>query len=82
MAVITKKDKKVASVLNAMTDKDSIQEFKDKFKEMYQDDWNKIKKAYIKEERNTKSGKTHPMPHPEKYLENAFKVAKAKVAKK
>ena len=79
MAVITKKDEKVTLVMEAMIDKDSIQEFKDKFKEMYPEDWNKINKAYIKEERNTKSGKTHPMPHPEKYLENAFKVAKNKI---
>ena len=61
MAVITKKDEKVTLVMEAMIDKDSIQEFKDKFKEMYPEDWNKINKAYIKEERNTKSGKTHPM---------------------
>lgn len=78
MAVIIKKDEKVTSVMDAMIDKDSIQEFKDKFKEMYPEDWSKINKTYNKEERNTKPGKTHPMPHPEKYLENMFKVAKKK----
>lgn len=42
----------------------------------YPDDWEKINKAFVKEERKTKPGKSHPMPNPDKYLENTYKVVK------
>lgn len=77
MAVISKKSEKAFSVLESMANKDDLQEFKDKFKEKYPDDWKKINKAFVKEERKTKPGKSHPMPSPDKYLENTYKVVKA-----
>lgn len=46
-----KKGRKVNKVFDAMSDIHDMQEFKNKFKEMYPDDWNKIISTYNKEER-------------------------------
>ena len=78
MPVITKKDEKFQAVWNAMSNKNDINEFKDKFKEMYPDDWKKICANYNKEERKDTKHIGHPMPHPEKYLENMYKVGAKK----
>lgn len=75
MAVIIKKDEKVNKIIEAMADISNEEEFKRKFKEMYPEDYAKIVKTYEKEERKDKKGKGHPMPHPETYLSNMFKVA-------
>lgn len=48
MPVITKKDEKFQAVWNAMSNKNDINEFKDKFKEMYPDDWKKFVQITIK----------------------------------
>ena len=79
MAVFSKKDEKIESVFNAMTDKNNMREFKEKFKAMHPDEWNKIWATFKKEEAKTPKGKSHPMPHPEKYLENMYKVWKNKL---
>lgn len=42
-------------------------------------DWEKIKATYNREERKDTKHKGHPMPHPEKYLENMYKVGVKKV---
>lgn len=78
MAVITKKDEKAHAVMAAMTDVGDIEEFKVKFQEMYPNDYAKIVKTYQDEERKDKKGKGHPMPHPETYLSNMYKVARKK----
>ena len=78
MAIITKKDEKAERVLDAMQDTSDELEFKNKFKEMYPDDWDKINKTYIIEERKTKPGKNHPMPKPDTYLHNMYSVALGK----
>lgn len=75
MAVISKKDEKANMVIASMTDKQSEDEFKRRFKEMFPEDYVKIVKTYEKEERKTKKDKSHPMPHPDKYLSNMYKVA-------
>lgn len=74
-AVIVHKEEKVANVFEAMSNIHDVQEFKDKFKAMYPDDWKRINATFNKEERDTKPGKTHPMSHPEIYLNNMYKVA-------
>ena len=79
MSVITKKEEKFNAVWNAMWDKNDVNEFKEKFKEMYPSDWEKIKATYNREERKDTKHKGHPMPHPEKYLENMYKVGVKKV---
>lgn len=77
-AVIVKKEEKVASVFAEMSNPDDIQEFKTKFKEMYPKEWQHIIAVYQKEERADIKHKGHPMPEPEKYLENTYKVARNK----
>jgi len=77
-AVVVKKEEKVAAVFAAMDNLDDMQEFKDKFKEMFEKDWHRINSVYQKEERADIKHKGHPMPHPEKYLENMYKVARSK----
>lgn len=75
MAVIIMKEEKINKVLEALADSQNEEVFKIKFKEKYPEDYAKIVKTYEKEERKDKKGKGHPMPHPETYLSNMFKVA-------
>lgn len=42
---------------------------------MYANDWEKIWREYKKEKATDKKNNGTPMPHPEKYLENMYKVA-------
>jgi signal recognition particle subunit SEC65 len=74
MAVISKKDEKVAKVVESLSSGYTPEDFVEKYKEFYPSDWEKLKKGYIKHERRTKEGKTHPMPEPEQYLINALNV--------
>ena len=74
MSVIGKKEEKVNKVFDAMSYIHDMQEFKNKFKEMYPDDWNKIISTYNKEERKDTKKKGHPMPKPEIYLSNMYEV--------
>lgn len=76
MAVITKKDEKAKAVIERLINPDDMDEFKKLFKELYPDDFAKIQMTFFKEERKDKKGKGHPMPHPDIYLSNMFKVAK------
>lgn len=78
MAVITKKDEKVAQVVaNAGTDIEAPK-FIEAFKEMFPKDWKKICENYREHVQNAKPGKKIPMPNPEQYLINALKVWRAK----
>ena len=72
MAVITKKNEKVAVVAAALPNGFSQDQFAAKFKELYPKAWERIQKAYLDHERKTKPGKSHPMPTPEQYLKNCF----------
>jgi len=81
MAVIQKKDEKAQSIFHTMKDVSSIDEFKALFKTMYANDWEKLWKEYKKEKEADKKKKGTPMPHPEKYLENMYKVALLKYQK-
>lgn len=74
MAVITKKDEKIAATVDALGNEYTVQQFIDKFTELHPNDWARIEKAYNDHERKTKPGKSHPMPKPAKYLENMLKV--------
>ena len=74
MPVITKKDEKIKVVSKSLLEGYSTNDFITKFKELYPKDWDKIVKNYRSHEEKTKLGKSHPMPKPEKYLENALKV--------
>jgi hypothetical protein len=74
MTVILKKDEKVASVLNALPENYSQNDFILKFRELYPTDWDKIVKNYNDHMRKAKPGKIVPMPKPEQYLINALNV--------
>lgn len=74
MSVVVKKEEKVNKVFDVMSDIHDMQEFKNMFKEMYPDDWKRIISTYNKEERKDTKGKGHPMPKPEIYLSNMYKV--------
>ncbi|WP_125782798.1 hypothetical protein [Pseudoalteromonas rubra] len=74
MAVITKKDEKIESVVCELGEGYSIDDFVNKFQELYPKDWSKVEREYAKHERKTKPGKAHPMPEPVQYLKNALNV--------
>ena len=78
--VIPKKEEKVNSVFSAMENIDDLAEFKKKFKEMYPADWNRVCSRYNEHERRDTKGKGHPMPEPEVYLSNMFKVYRKKIS--
>ncbi len=73
-SVVPQKEKKVEAVFAALGSNHSEKLFTEKFRELYPDDWERIKKVYIEHERKDKKGKGHPMPEPNKYLSNIYKV--------
>ena len=77
-SVVVKKEEKVKAVFEAMSNLNDMEEFKTKFKTMYPKEWVHIQSVYLKEERADTKHKGHPMPHPEKYLENMYKNAISK----
>lgn len=77
-AVVVKKEEKVNDVFEAMINMNDMDEFKSKFKIMFPKDWARIQSVYLKEEKADTKHKGHPMPHPEKYLENMYKNALSK----
>ena len=79
MAIITKKEEKAESIIMKMVNREDIEEFKTLFKATYPEDYAKMMKVYNAEERKDKKGKGHPMPHPETYLSNMYKVAVKKM---
>ena len=62
MAVITKKDEKIAATVEQLEGSRSPDDFVAKFKELYPKDWAKIEKSYRDHERKTKPGKSHLLP--------------------
>lgn len=74
MAVLLKKDEKIANTVSKLSEEYTFTEFKNKFIELYEKDWKKIDKTYNDHVRKTKKGKINPMPKPEQYLKNALNV--------
>ena len=74
-SLIVKKDEKIEAVFDALRDNITEEAFIAKFKEMYLKDWGKVQAKYAEEERKTKPGKTYPMPNPDVYMKNMYKVA-------
>lgn len=81
MAVILKKDEKIQNVIDNLENDYSEKEFIEKFKELYQTDWDKIVKNYNQHLRKAKPGKPIPMPEPNQYLINALNVWQKKTDK-
>ena len=68
MTVIIKKDEKIAATAAALAENFSPDDFVEKFKELQPKDWAKIERSFRKHERDTKPGKSHPMPEPSQYI--------------
>lgn len=79
MAVVTKKEEKAETIIGMMTNRDDVEEFKKLFKEVYPEDYAKIFRVFNVEERKDKKGKGHPMPRPDIYLSNMYKVTVKKM---
>ena len=77
-SVVVKKDEKVSSIFDLLGVDCTCDDFTKKFKEEYPKDWNRINKVYQDHERRDTKGKGHPMPEPNKYMENMYKVGKEK----
>lgn len=72
--VFFKKEEKAVLIFEKIKDIKNVNEFKEIFKMEYPNDWTKIIARYNEHERNKIKKKAHPMPHPEKYLENLFNI--------
>lgn len=81
MSVITDVDEKVAHILSLLPENYTEKGFLDKFVATYPGDYRKCWNKYLKEERNTKPGKPHPMQHPDKHIKNALKSYLSRKAK-
>jgi hypothetical protein len=73
-SVVPQKDKKVKAVFEALNGNHDEKLFAEKFKELYPKDWERIKRVYKEHESRNTRGKGHPMPEPDKYLSNMYKV--------
>lgn len=73
MSVILKIDEKVKAIIDLLPEGYSENDFYEKFVEVYPKDYEKCRKVFLAEERQTKPGKTHPMQDPEKHIKNALK---------
>jgi hypothetical protein len=74
MVVILNKDVKIQSVVEALPEGFTQDEFVDKFIATHPKDWAKIQQTYRHHERRTRPGNSHPMPEPRQYLLNALNV--------
>ena len=81
MAVIVKKEEKVNRIFGELGTNCTFEEFFDKFKEVYPNEWEKIIKTYKQHESRDKKGKGHPMPDPNQYMKNMYNVGKSKISK-
>lgn len=72
-AVIVKKEEKVTDIFKLMGDSPSEELFIKLFKEHYPKEWQNVIRTYEKEEIRSK-GKKHPMPEPNKYMSNMYKI--------
>nr|WP_320148202.1 hypothetical protein [uncultured Anaeromusa sp.] len=80
-SVVVKKDEKVSSIFDLLGVDCTCDDFTKKFKEEYPKDWIQINKVYQDHERRDTKGKGHPMPEPNKYMENMYKGGKEKYKK-
>lgn len=74
MSVITKKAEKVRATVESLDAGFSFEQFLAAFQAQHRKDWEKVQREYSKHERQTKPGKSHPMPDPIQYMRNALNV--------
>lgn len=82
MSVILKVDEKVQNIISILPDNYSEKDFLEKFIATYPADYKKCWNRFLKEERQTKDGKSHPMQHPDKHIINALKSYLSRKSKK
>lgn len=82
MSVILKVDEKVQNIISLLPENYSEKDFLEKFIATYPSDYRKCWNRYLKEERQTKPGKSHPMQHPDKHIINALKSHLSRKSKK
>lgn len=73
MSVILKVDEKVKHIIGLLPQGYKEEEFVSKFKQIYPKDYNKCMAKFLKEERKTKPGKSHPMQHPNQHIKAALR---------
>jgi hypothetical protein len=78
-SVVVKKEEKVNHVFELIGKDCTLQEFREKFIEEYPKDWERIKQVFFEHEKKDVKHKGHPMPHPDKYMENMYKIGKKKL---
>ncbi|WP_316788960.1 hypothetical protein [Pedobacter frigoris] len=70
MAVLHRKEEKIAVVLSKLPKDYTDKQFVDTFIQLYSKDWGKIKANYIKQSQDKEPGTVVTMPKPEVYLKN------------
>ncbi|MEJ2884438.1 hypothetical protein [Pedobacter sp. GR22-6] len=73
MAVLHKKEEKIAAVLSKLPKEYTDKQFVDTFIQLYSKDWGKIKANYIKQSQDKEPGTIIIMPKPDVYLVQLLK---------
>ncbi len=68
MAVLNRKEEKIAAVLAQLPKKYTNEDFVAQFIKLYSKDWGKIKANYVKQSQDKEPGSIVRMPKPELYL--------------
>ena len=76
--LIGRKKEKAFAIFEVLGDELNEGSFVCMFQEQYPEDWSLIQETFAFEERNTKPGKRHPMPHSDLYMKNMFRNLKKK----
>ena len=71
--LVSRKKEKAFAIFELLETNLSEDAFIALFKMKYEKDWQKIIEQFEKEERQTKPGKRHPMPHPDIYMKNLYR---------
>ena len=67
------KKEKIKQVFQTLGPGHTEANFINTFKELYPDDWQKIKDTWLYEEQCTPPGKKHPMQHPDIYMKEMYR---------
>jgi hypothetical protein len=74
MAVLHRKEEKIAVVLSKLPKDYTDKQFVETFIQLYSREWGKIKANYIKQSQDKEPGTVINMPKPEIYLKNILMV--------
>ncbi|WP_442591197.1 hypothetical protein ACSBL2_08190 [Pedobacter sp. AW31-3R] len=74
MAVLHRKEEKIAIVLSKLPEEYTDKEFVEMFIKLYSKEWGKIKANYLKHSQDKLEGAVIVMPKPEIYLKNILTV--------